>query len=181
LGWKLQAIQNPELVMPSQIKAQFIKWSLGPRLFTSFWGQFDWLTIRLTAWAYWIYGLVSLMGLAGAGLYLSRGGKREEKRDKEKKRSNRVTVCLLLYLVAISLAVANLIILNLRFFSDQGRLIFPVIVPLCIFMALGVSSVLNLLSRLIKARPELLVYSFILLLIGLNLYSLIGVVYPFYR
>lgn len=181
LGWKLQAIQNPDLVMPGMVRAQVLKYALAPRLFTSFWGQFDWLTIRLPSWAYWIYGLISLMGLigVGAGIYLTRS-KREKKRGIEWM-MKRGTACVLLYLAAIALAAANIIILNFSFFADQGRLIFPVIAPLCIFMALGIYSGLSALSRLLKIRHVLLVYSFILLLIGLNLYSLIGIVYPIYR
>jgi 4-amino-4-deoxy-L-arabinose transferase-like glycosyltransferase len=184
LGWKLQAIQNPELVMPGQIRAQFIKYSLGPRLFTSFWGQFDWLTIRLPSWAYWIYGLISLMFLVGVAIFLlagAGGDKTGGKKSKMERRTKRAAVCLWLYLAAIFMAVTNIIILDLSFFSDQGRLIFPVIAPLCIFMALGTGSVLDRLSRLFKIKPGLLVYSFILLQIGLNLYSLIAVVYPIYR
>ncbi|MEW5800936.1 MAG: DUF2142 domain-containing protein [bacterium] len=184
LGWKLQAIQNPELVMPSQIKVQFITRALAPRLFTSFWGQFDWLTIRLPDWAYGIYGLISLMSLLGLGAGIGAsltGGNGSKSKGRKNRRMKRVTACLLLYLAAVCLAVTNLIILNLTFFSEQGRLIFPVIAPLCVFMALGVDSSFRFLSRSLKIKPGLLVYSFILLLIGLNLYSLIGVVYPIYR
>jgi len=183
LGWKIQAIQNPELVMPSQIRAQFIIRALGPRLFNSFWGQFDWLTIRLPVWAYWIYGLISLMGLIGVGVFLAGavGGKRGVKKSKIERRTKKVTICLWLYLAAISLAVINIIILDLSFFASQGRLIFPVIAPLCIFMALGLGSGFNVLSRFLKISLSLLVCSFILLLIGLNLYSLIAVIYPIYR
>ncbi|MEW6379804.1 MAG: glycosyltransferase family 39 protein [bacterium] len=177
LGWKLQAIQNPDLVMPARIRTQFLTRAFAPMLFTSFWGQFDWLTIKLPLWIYGIYGLISLAGLAGVAFFLASGIRRKLWRERE----IRVTVCLELFLAAILLAVTNLVILNWNFIAAQGRLIFPVMAPLCIFMAMGVSSGLNSISRLLRVRQELVTYAFLVLLIGLNLYSLIGIIYPVYR
>jgi len=175
LGWKLQAIQNPGLVLPAQIRMQFLTRAFAPGLFTSFWGQFDWLTIKLAGWMYGIYGLISLAGLIGVVMFLSSGVKRKNKREKK------TAVCLALFLAAIVLALINLIILNFTFLSAQGRLIFPVMGPLCIFMALGVVAGLKRICRLIGLRQELATLAFLGLLIGLNLYSLIGIIYPVYH
>lgn len=190
LGWKLQAIQNPDLVMPAQIRTQFLIRAFLPTLFTTFWGQFDWLTLKLPIWAYLVYSLISLAGLAGVGLFLTQRQREKKIREMQEVqevqemmggRGKRVAACLLLHLAAVLLALTNLIILNFTFLAVQGRLIFPVILPLCLFMALGLDSGFKLLSRLLKMPSGWLAYVFLFILIGLNLFSLFGVVYPVYR
>ena len=96
LGWELRALQNPGLAMAPELRAMFLAEIFGPRLFTSFWGLFDWLTVRLPTWGYSIYGLISLMGLVGIGAWmrelLARRGSLERR------------LCLSLYLGSIALA-----------------------------------------------------------------------------
>ncbi len=170
LGWRLQAIQNPTLILPAHYKGVFFKKIFFQRLFTSFWGLFDWLTIFLPNWAYWIYGLISMMGIAG--LVNSLWGERHPKRIK---------MCFLLYFVAIFITIANLVILNFTFLSAQARLIFPAMVCICIFIALGIDIAFRYITKLVKIKAHILVYGFILLLIGLDLYALVWVIYPIYR
>ena len=169
LGWRLQAMQNPSLVLPVQYRGVFFKKIFFQRLFTSFWGLFDWLTISLPNWAYWIYGFISIIGILGI-IYLLKGN-----------HPQRIKICSLLYLVAILITLANLIILTFTFLSAQARLIFPVIACICIFIALGIDTAGNYLTSRLKMKAYILVYGFIMLLIGLDLYALLWVIYPVYR
>jgi len=170
LGWRLQAIQNPSLILPAQYRGVFFKNIFFQRLFISFWGLFDWLTISLPRWAYWIYGLISLIGIVGLSVAFW-----------EKDHSKRIKMCFLLYLVAIFVTIANLVILNFTFLSAQARLIFPVMLCICMFMALGIDSAIQYVAGRFKMKANILVYGFIMLLISLDLYALVLVIYPIYR
>jgi hypothetical protein len=172
LGWELRAHQSPELTLAPELRADFFKEVFARRLFTSFWGQFDWLTIWLPTWSYAFYGLLSLMGLVGVGAWA------RELRTRALFDGRRL--CFSLYLASIVLALASLISLNFTFLSAQGRLIFPVIAPICIFMAAGLRS--GLASRWPAGCParDRLALGFIVVLAGLNLFALLGVIAPIY-
>jgi hypothetical protein len=148
----------------------FFKKIFFQRLFTSFWGQFDWLTISLANWMYWIYGLITLMGILGFVQIFA--GKPYPKRT---------NICLLFFLAAILLSIASLVALNLKFVSAQARLIFPVIAGICIFIAMGIDMAIRYLVKLIKIKAVIFIYAFIVFLIGLDLYALFWIIYPVYR
>ncbi|MGA1794980.1 MAG: glycosyltransferase family 39 protein [bacterium] len=169
-GWNLLASQNPGLVLPAHMRTMFFKRIFFPRLFTSFWGLFDWLTVPLPGWAYWIYGLISLTGIAGLIRVCT-----------SKRHDGRAKICMLLFLAAILITVGSLVTINFTFASAQARLIFPVLAGFCIFMALGVHWVLTYPARLLSMKTQLWTYAFILFLILLDLYTLLRVVYPVYR
>jgi len=170
LGWRLQAIQNPGLLMPDRIRSMFFKKIFFQRLFTSFWGQFDWLTIHLPNWGYWIYGLISVMGILGLFLFLLR-----------RKYSRRIKICILLYLGAFLMALGNLILMNFTFISAQARLIFPVLVCIGIFIGMGIASVFEYLSGRLKMKWPIAEFLFMAFLIALDVYALFWVIYPVYR
>jgi len=169
-GWHLQAIQNPGLVLPAQWRGMFFRRIFFQRLFTSFWGQFDWLTILLPVWAYVIYGIVSLTAIWGfLAFLLGRNLRRGTK------------TCILLYLGIILVSLANLIYLNFTFESSQSRLLFPAMTGFCILMALGIAFLLWRLSCFIKIKMPLVIAAFILFLMGLDIYTLFRIIYPIYR
>lgn len=170
LGWGLQAIQNPALVMRPELRNMFFQKLFFQRLFISFWGLFDWLTIPLTNWMYWIYGIISIMGIFGFVIIFV-----------EKSYPKNTKICLILFLFIILISFAGLVALNLKFVSAQARLIFPAMAGICIFMALGIDTAFNYLSRLTKIKTHVFIYAFILFLMGLNLYVLFGTIYPVYR
>jgi flagellar basal body-associated protein FliL len=170
LGWQLQAIQNPGLVMPAHIRGMFFRKVFFQRIFTSFWGQFDWLTISLPHWTYWIYGIISMTGILG--LVIALGGKGHHKRFK---------ICILLYLAIFILSLAGLIILNLTFLSAQARLIFPAISGICILIALGMDWIGRHLAGWTRIKGIILIYAFIGMLVLMDIYTLIRVIYPVYR
>ena len=170
LGWRLQAINNPDLILPAQYRVEFFKTIFFQRLFTSFWGLFDWLTLPLPYWAYWVYGLMSIFGVAGLMyVFLS------------KKSSKKIKTCFFLYLATVLAAIGNLVILNFTFLSAQARLIFPVMVCICIFMALGIDIAIEHFTGLLRIKAEIPVYGFTIFLISLDLYALIWIIYPVYR
>ena len=170
LGWRLQAIQNPGLAMPAHIRGMFFRKIFLQRLFTSFWGQFDWLTISLPHWTYWIYGIISVTGIVGLVIALTSKG--DQKRFK---------ICILFYLAILIISMACLIILNLTFLSAQARLIFPAISGICIFIALGMDWLGRHLARWTRIKGVVLIYGFIGMLILLDIYTLLWVIYPVYR
>ncbi|MGA1824735.1 MAG: DUF2142 domain-containing protein [bacterium] len=170
MGWHLMARQNPGLVLPPQYRAMVFKKIFFQRLFTSFWGLFDWLTIPLPSWMYWIYGVISMFGIAGIVAFFK--GTPDKKGIKS---------CMMLYLLAILFTFVNLVVLNFTFLSAQARLIFPTLACISLFIAIGIDGVLHRLSRLLKANVDYFFYSFIGLIIGLNLYTLFWIIYPVYR
>jgi len=143
------------------------------RLFTSSWGQFDWLTIKLPAWAYSFYGLVSLMGVYGIANYFRTAS--------QKPRAEKLRVTIWIYLASIFLSLVNLIFLNFTFLSAQGRLLFPIISPVCILISIGMNESLAYFSRFLNLKSNRLIACFILFFIVLNLYSLIFTIYPVYH
>ena len=157
-------------IMPTRIRGLFFRKVFFQRLFTSFWGQFDWLTISLPHWAYWIYGIISVTGILG--LVIALGRKSHQKGFK---------ICILFYLAILIISMAGLIILNLTFLSAQARLIFPAISGICIFIALGIDWIGKHLSRWIRIKGIILIYGFVGMLILLNIYTLFCVIYPVYR
>lgn len=165
LGWRLRAIQNPELVLNAQNRIRFFQQLFFQQLFTSFWGRFDWLTIPLPYWAYWIYAIISMIGVFGITLGL------------KKERLRTIT---LFYLIAILMAIISLVVLNLNFSSAQARLIFTVIAPLCLFISMGFNNIVESLGFMGK-NAKISLWYFILMLLGLNIYTLIMVIYPVYR
>lgn len=170
LGWGLRGIQNPGLLMQDKFRGLFFKKVFFKRLFTSFWGLFDWLTIPLPKWAYFIYGIISLSGILGLFVAFIKKGVH-----------TKIKICSILYLVIISVAIANLIILNFTFISAQARLILPAITCFCIFFAMGIDSTIKYIAGLIKIKTDIFVNAFIIILLGLNLYALIFIIYPVYH
>ncbi|MGA1867412.1 MAG: DUF2142 domain-containing protein [bacterium] len=170
MGWHLLARKNPGLVLPPHYRSMVFKKIFFQRLFTSFWGLFDWLTIPLPKWTYWIYGAISIAGIWG--LIHALGGKKHEKHTR---------ILSSLYLGAILITLINLIVLNFTFLSAQARLIFPVIACFSIFMAIGIERALHLCAHLLRVKKDYFVYGFIGLILGLNLYALIWIIYPIYR
>jgi len=89
---------------------------------------------------------------------------------------------MLLLLIAIFMAILNLVILNLTFLSAQARLIFPALAGICILITEGINLIIGYLAKISKIiKVQLIIFSFISLLIGLDLYILRWIIYPVYR
>ncbi|MAG30224.1 MAG: hypothetical protein CL908_04920 [Deltaproteobacteria bacterium] len=172
LGWNLRARQNPQLAMVPELRNAFFQEVFFQQAFTSYWGRFDWLTILLPAWQYWIYGLISCMGLVGIMSLIQRAARGRDFTARD--------VCLSILLFASLLAVGALINANLTLIAAQGRLLFPVMGPLSIFMAIGLSSAIRRMERVRPLQRRYLVAAIVIAMGGLNLHALFNVIVPAY-
>jgi hypothetical protein len=103
--------------------------------FISFWGHFGWMDVPFVFGTLWIPILVLLClvgGLGTLGWLLWRRGQVWQRRQ--------VWALLLLLVFAISLPIINAYSVPLSGALQQGRYIFPVLVPLAIVIALGQSA-----------------------------------------
>jgi hypothetical protein len=111
--------------------------------FNSFWGQFGWMALPMQSWMYAV--IVAFLALTAAGLLV---GLRypltltplPRKRAPEQVRGeglNQRAAWLMLTLTAL-LAVAQYLYYNLEFVQFQGRYMYPGLIPLGLWVALGV-------------------------------------------
>jgi 4-amino-4-deoxy-L-arabinose transferase-like glycosyltransferase len=98
--------------------------------FNSFWGQFGWMGFPLPAWSYALIGL--LLGTAAAGWVV-----RLIRRKPADPRQSWVRFGWLLIGLTAGLAVAQYLYYNLEFYQLQGRYLFPLLIPLGLFVAVG--------------------------------------------
>jgi hypothetical protein len=95
--------------------------------FRSFWGQFGWMGVVMDGRVYWALLAFSLFVLAGSGLAVRRGGRwAQTQRDG-------------LAILSFSglLTVALYLYYNLTLVQHQGRYLFPALIPLAVWAALG--------------------------------------------
>jgi 4-amino-4-deoxy-L-arabinose transferase-like glycosyltransferase len=98
--------------------------------FNSFWGQFGWMGFPLPAWSYALIGL--LLGTAAAGWVV-----RLIRREPADPRHSWKRFGWLLVGLTAGLAVAQYLYYNLEFYQLQGRYLFPLLIPLGLFVAVG--------------------------------------------
>ncbi len=166
LGMALRAAQNPDLVLPPEYRWMFLSEVFGQRLFQSWWGLFDWITLPMPGWLYVFYGLLMVFAAAGAIVRLG------------SEASARERTCSVLYAAAFALCLAALVYLNFTFHSGQSRLLFPSLAGVAIVMAGGLDTALASLLResaLVRVRRALPV-----VLAVMSAGVLLGVVAPAY-
>ncbi len=144
--------------------------------FESFWGKFGWMNFGLPAWAY----PAILMALATAGVGLGVGWwadrrtphplapSRLRREGEQEQRTTAQRAAWAIMLITAVLAVLQYLYYNTEFVQFQGRYMYPGLIPLGIFVALGLDS----WRRVIGGRGALrwLAPVVIALLIPLNLY-----------
>lgn len=135
--------------------------------FISFWGQFGWMALPLYDYAYAFLGLLVLaVGGWIAGL---RRPVAVNPNDKPWRR----LVWLLLALTFI-LAVLQYLYYNTEFYQAQGRYLFPLLIPLGIYVAVGLDGWRRLLfagrDGTLSAAASWLPAAVVALLVPLNLY-----------
>ena len=110
--------------------------------FWSFWGVFGVFTILPPAWARLLFGALTLLAAAGAGLALRR-----------RARPSAEVVLLALF---CALTLAGVVRWTLQTPASQGRLMFGAIAPLSVFLAAGLLAALQplLARRLGPAWPR---------------------------
>jgi len=97
--------------------------------FQSFWGQFGWMAVPMHPRIYQLLAGVCGLSLAGALVWLWRGGWRNLWNE-----SRRETLILLSWVV---ITTAGYLWWNLSFVQHQGRYLFPALLPIAMGLILG--------------------------------------------
>ncbi len=113
--------------------------------FHSFWGQFGWMAVPMDGRTYLLLGLLSLIALGGlVGFGYSCFSNRAEPRYRL---STGLRRALGLLALTISLMILGYLWYNLTFVQFQGRYLFPALIPLGLFFALGLAEAVSLRWR----------------------------------
>ncbi len=99
--------------------------------FHSFWGQFGWMGVPIDMRLY--RGLALATGLAGLGLALRLPSLAPRWREIPLSERAGLALCA----GSVLLGAASLVWYNLTFVQHQGRYLFPALVPIAVFLALG--------------------------------------------
>lgn len=121
--------------------SQRLYWeNLSETTFHSFWGQFGWMALPMKTNIY--RGLLLIVYSAVLGIILYAVEKRWFKSLSRPQKE-----ILALFVLAILLVFAQFLFYNLAFVQFQGRYLYPALVPLAFFVALGSSGWSNPLTR----------------------------------
>ncbi|MBK8031791.1 MAG: DUF2142 domain-containing protein [Chloroflexi bacterium] len=141
--------------------------------FTSFFGQFGWMGLFMPSWAYWI--VLAFLGVVVSGWGVAYLGLRTEVKGLSDKASASTPdtqtgesdlspqssvlspsfLAWALLVLTTLLAVLQYLYYNTEFVQFQGRYLYPALIPLALFAALGVEGWRRVLARLIGDRPAL--------------------------
>jgi len=111
--------------------------------FKSFWGVFGWMGVPMADWVYRLLLLLTAIAMLGLGVGAVRALRRRAWQNSE-----RFWVMTLLALPPV-LTVATYLWYNLKFVQHQGRYLFPALISIGVFVALG-------FRELVPRRFELL-------------------------
>lgn len=107
-------------------------WASLERTFISFWGQFGWMALPLNGWMLWL--VIGFMALVISGWAIRLDTPRAAPEPPQERW--RGLAWTLLALTAVS-AVLQYIYYNTEFYQMQGRYLFPLLIPLGMWSALG--------------------------------------------
>ena len=102
--------------------------------FRSFWAQFGWMGILVDERIYLVLGLMSCLVVLGFVMFLLRDFGRLLIHQK---------LCLAVLSLSFLLTLVSYLWYNTQFVQHQGRYLFPALIPLGIFFALGVWTLLD--------------------------------------
>lgn len=108
----------------------------------SFWALFGWFNVLVPQLFYWIVDILSLVACAGMGLYVVRRelARRQAGHGSGAASCPRLKVSVLIMLVAwVGLVVTGLLRWTLLTPASQGRLLFPALAPLALFLVVGLA------------------------------------------
>jgi 4-amino-4-deoxy-L-arabinose transferase-like glycosyltransferase len=142
-------------------------WEAARVTFRSFWGKFGWMAYALPGYLY--PPILAGLGLALAGWLVDTLRRR---RDGTVTPASQRGAWIVLGLTAV-LAVLAFVYYNTEFQQYQGRYLFPLLIPLALWLALG----LDVWRRLLRLSPWLLAIPF-LLLAPVDLWLLWRVIVP---
>lgn len=112
--------------------------------FDSFWGQFGWMGVLMTGPIY--AGLMAFSGfvIIGALIALIRWRRMLSTAQRD---------TLIIFAVLTLLSFAGLIYWNLKYVQFQGRYLYPALIPIGLFVAVGLSGWIGLIGRRIRYAP----------------------------
>jgi 4-amino-4-deoxy-L-arabinose transferase-like glycosyltransferase len=109
-----------------------------PTTFDSFWGQFGWMGVPMPMTFYTVLLVFTALVIVGAIIALIRYGTALAPVQRD---------ALILLLIAGGLALAEFIYYNLTFVQAQGRYLYPGLIPLAAFVAIGLYGWVSLAIR----------------------------------
>jgi len=137
--------------------------------FQSFWGMFGWMNVAPPTWFDLAIRVLVAVGAVGL-VWLAVGGGWRTFSDFQKAG----LAVLALEAVVVELSVVGIVVAGCNATCYQGRLLFPAIGPLMLFLALGLTAVAP------KRTTSALVASLALVLAGTSAYLLVDVIRPAY-
>jgi hypothetical protein len=120
---------EPQRYAPAALKSYALFFLL---TFASFWANFGWMNVPLDVGWYAALAVFSLLALCGLGFFAVRVVRGTETLETWQRRA---LMMLLLAVVLIFVQTFGLIIV--RGIHQQGRYLFPALIPLAVFFALG--------------------------------------------
>ncbi len=112
--------------------------------FQSFWGQFGWMGVLMPSALYTLMLAFSLLIVIGAGIALARWRRALTRAQWE---------ALLIFAAATLLTLVEFVGYNLKFVQFQGRYLYPALIPIALFAAIGLAGWASLImSRWSIAR-----------------------------
>lgn len=145
--------------------------------FVSFWGQFGWMALPLSGRLLWVVVGLVVMAVSGWMIRLFIKGRHCERNQSEK------WPIIWMLGLTFSLTLAAYIGYNLEFLQFQGRYLYAGLIPIALFLILGIESWGRLGTRLIhipQYRPYFcwLAISPVLLFPLLDIYILLSIIMP---
>jgi hypothetical protein len=120
---------EPQRYTPAALRAYALFFLL---TFASFWANFGWLNVPLDLGWYAALAIFSLLALCGLGIFAVRVVRGTETLESWQRRA------LLMLLLAVVLIFAQIFgLMIVQGIPQQGRYLFPALIPLAVFLTLG--------------------------------------------
>jgi hypothetical protein len=138
----------------------------GQTSFQSFWGQFGWMGVLMTSQIYSALAAFTGFVVIGAAIAFARWGHALSEIQRE---------ALILLGVTALLALTGLIYWNLKYQQFQGRYLNPGLIPIALFVAIGLTGWASLIKvRYIQWATVVILFGFA----ALDLYALFRIIIP---
>jgi len=105
--------------------------------FQSFWGQFGWMGVLMPSALYTLLLVFSLVIVVGAGIAWVRWRRGLSRVQGE---------ALLIFAAAVLLTLVEFVGYNLKFVQFQGRYLYPALIPIALFVAVGLAGWASLIA-----------------------------------